>query len=480
MKLRYQAAILLGIPLLCQLAFAQILVSNLQQLDEAAIEEARAKKAIASCQEVRSCVARYNMLIAVERLDGVANSKAKLERLKKIADFNLGELRDATRGDKDSAAKVEDYASTVGYLQKLFVDIMGAYEQEEEKPAFARFLSEGEALEDLATTLSRSVEIEDGLISKYAPLQEKFQPLALAERRKLRDSVIVFAITDAVVVVLLFAYFGRITLRRMHTLMTNISEFSKGRTELEPVGGADELTELDQEFRTMAIARTEADQKQRSMYAMISHDLRSPLTSAGLSLSYVEQVSEGVLPEKAQIKLRKVNAEIDRLMRLASSFLDLEQLDAGSLKLNREIVDLNDLVQAALDAVSALAQAKQISLITAIEAPVTVNVDRDRIVQVLVNLLSNAVKFSPNGSEVKIDCRPINDGHVISIEDAGKGIASEDLAKLFQRFSQLDGTTSGGSGLGLFICKLLVELHGGAIGADSAADGSVFWFSLPK
>jgi len=478
-QLRYQAAILLGVPLLCQLGFAYLLVSNLQQLDEAATRESRAKQVIASCQEVRSCFAKYNMLIAVQRIDGAKLAQAQVPRLKAIAENSLERLREATRDDKESAAKVEDYCRTSTHLQNVFLDIMGAYGKRTDKPAFAEFISEPEALDDLATSLARAISDEDYLLDKYGKVEAQFQPKAFEERLRLRDSITTFAIVDTVIVLLLAVYFGRNTLNRLRKLMINISAFSSGKPEMVVVGGNDELGELDAEFRKMAEARVEAEQRQRSMYAMISHDLRSPLTSVGLSISYVEETGKDVLPEKALNKLHKVNSEIDRLMRLASSFLDLEQLDSGTLKLNRQPIEVNSLVQKSVDAVSGLAEAKGIQLIVSIADASNVVADQDRITQVLINLLSNAIKFSPENSKVTLAGCSHSERYELTVTDEAGGLKPEDHEKLFKRFSQLENTVSGGSGLGLYICKLLVEAHGGSIGARSTIGGTGFWFTLP-
>ena len=174
------------------------------------------------------------------------------------------------------------------------------------------------------------------------------------------------------------------------------------------------------------------------------------------------------------------------LLQLISELLDLSKIGAGRLELAREPLVLGPVLREAADSVHALVEAHHHTLV--VEPPaaeVTVTADRTRLRQVLLNLLSNAIKFTPDGGRVTLAARPEGaDGCVrISVTDTGIGIAPQDQPKLFQEFVQVDASASRryeGTGLGLALCKRLVELHGGGIGLDSALGrGSTFWFTLP-
>jgi len=144
---------------------------------------------------------------------------------------------------------------------------------------------------------------------------------------------------------------------------------------------------------------------------------------------------------------------------------------------------LDSIVKRAVDSVSGLADQKSIE-IDAPECTLNVNVEADRIVQVLVNLLSNAIKFSPENSKIVVSASDLPTGVKVTVADQGRGIPKDKLAEIFDRFSQVeheDATTHGGTGLGLAICKAIVEGHGGIIGVDSdEGSGSRFWFIIQK
>jgi len=143
-----------------------------------------------------------------------------------------------------------------------------------------------------------------------------------------------------------------------------------------------------------------------------------------------------------------------------------------------------DYLVSAVASVSALAQAKKLT-IRNLAAQEYVNIDRNRIVQVVVNYLSNAIKFSPAEGKVEITSEIMNEpapGRLtVSVRDYGSGLTKEEKAKLFQKFAQTEGGKSaGGAGLGLAICKSIVKAHGGSVGVSSeAGKGAIFWFWLP-
>ncbi|MBA3859620.1 MAG: hypothetical protein C0507_22160 [Cyanobacteria bacterium PR.3.49] len=227
--------------------------------------------------------------------------------------------------------------------------------------------------------------------------------------------------------------------------------------------------------------RKELEQLKQQFMAMVSHDLRTPLNSVKNFLGMLNTPIYGSLSEKGGVRKQAVELEIDRLNRLIDDLLDLEKLEAGKMELELKPVRISSLVTLAHEAVRGVAEKKNIE----IELPKEereVNMDGERIIQVLVNLLSNAVKFSPEGSTVSVVSEMSQDSLKLSVVDQGTGLPEGAEKMLFSRFKQFvkGPNAPKGSGLGLAICKEIVSAHNGKIGVVSEpGKGSTFWFTIP-
>ncbi|MBK6921610.1 MAG: PAS domain-containing sensor histidine kinase [Deltaproteobacteria bacterium] len=219
--------------------------------------------------------------------------------------------------------------------------------------------------------------------------------------------------------------------------------------------------------------------------SIVSHELRTPLTSIRGSLGLLEGGVVGALPERAHELVQIARINTDRLVRLISDMLDLDKMEEGLLELQRQSLALREVIEASMHEMAGLAAHIGVTLDhgSADGIELQLIADRDRLVQVLVNLLSNAIKFSPTRGTVKIAMMQRSAFARVEVTDQGPGIAAEDQPRLFQKFSQLDASDSrarGGSGLGLVICKRIIEASGGRIGVISTPGrGSRFWFELP-
>jgi PAS domain S-box-containing protein len=220
---------------------------------------------------------------------------------------------------------------------------------------------------------------------------------------------------------------------------------------------------------------------------VISHELRTPLTSIRGALGLMAGGAVGTLPPKAQRMADVALNSCQRLVRLVNDILDVEKLSAGKLELDLEPLPVAGVIEAALEEMRAMAQQAGVTL-TATHTDSVVLADRDRIAQTLANLLSNAVKFSPEGGVVTVSAGPApseaaGEGHVqFTVTDQGAGIPADKLESIFDRFAQVDATDTRaktGTGLGLPICRGIVEQHGGRIWAASIpGSGSTFTFIL--
>ena len=220
---------------------------------------------------------------------------------------------------------------------------------------------------------------------------------------------------------------------------------------------------------------------------VISHELRTPLTSIRGALGLMAGGAVGTLPPKAQRMADVALNSCQRLVRLVNDILDVEKLSAGKLELDLELLSVDEVVGAALEEMRAMAQQAGVTL-SANHTDAVVLADRDRIAQTLANLLSNAVKFSPAGGVVTVSAGPASpeaggDGMVLfTVTDQGPGIPADKLETIFDRFAQVDASDNRaktGTGLGLPICRGIVEQHGGRIWATSTpGKGSTLTFIL--
>ena len=232
----------------------------------------------------------------------------------------------------------------------------------------------------------------------------------------------------------------------------------------------------------------EVDQLKSQFLANMSHELRTPLNSIiGFSRVILKGI-DGPVSDMQQQDLTAIYNSGQHLLGLINDILDLARIEAGKMELNFEEVHLADMATSVMSTAKGLVKEKPIQLVQRIPQNMpAVRGDTMRVRQVLLNLISNASKFTDHGSitvETSIQRGPTGKMEgLINVIDTGPGISIEDQKKLFQAFSQVDGSAtrkSGGSGLGLSICANLVQLHGGRIGVHSVVGGgSTFWFTLP-
>lgn len=216
-----------------------------------------------------------------------------------------------------------------------------------------------------------------------------------------------------------------------------------------------------------------------------SHELRTPVTSIKLLLESLHAGAKDDVRVRDEF-LNNLMREADRLHILVNDLLDLARLEAHE-KLRMAEIDIRKVVHESIMTVSPLAQKKGIAIKENIESELSEMVaDQLRLGQVIVNLVNNAVKFTPNGGEVRVIVRRVNQHQIeFKIQDTGIGIPAEDLPYIFDRFYRVEQNrqrrqNSGGSGLGLTICKQVVELHGGKISASSSNKGTAFTFTIPQ
>ncbi len=217
----------------------------------------------------------------------------------------------------------------------------------------------------------------------------------------------------------------------------------------------------------------EADRRKNDFLAVLSHELRNPLAPLKSSLYVLERAAPG--SEQAKRALRVIDRQVTQLENLVNDLLDVTRLSHKKIKLQKERLDLNDLVRRTVEDNCAAFEKNEIHLdLSVAPAAVYANVDATRVAQLVGNLLQNAAKFTRRGGRTRASLASEAGKAVIRVADDGIGMTPETLSRLFQPFSQADhglDRSKGGLGLGLALVKGLVELHGGSIGAFSAGLG---------
>ncbi|MCL6611728.1 MAG: cell wall metabolism sensor histidine kinase WalK [Peptococcaceae bacterium] len=247
--------------------------------------------------------------------------------------------------------------------------------------------------------------------------------------------------------------------------------------------GKDEIAQLAGTFNYMKNRLKQVEEMRKNLIANVSHELRTPLTSVR---GFIQGILEGVIgPADREKYLRRAYEETGRLSRLVDDLLQLARIQSGSLKLNKEMVDVGELIGEIIEEVSLLARQKRIALSAeAAGEGITALADRDRLKQIILNLLHNAVNYTGDGGRVRVRAGAENGKCTVTVQDDGPGIPEDQLELIFEKFHRVEESRSrqaAGTGLGLSIARELVELHGGAISARSEVGrGTEITFSLPS
>ena len=262
--------------------------------------------------------------------------------------------------------------------------------------------------------------------------------------------------------------------------------YRRFRLYTAPVHGADQLGGQDAPLGRIFVLRdvtreSEAERMRTALIATVSHELRSPLTAIkGYTDSLIDSGPWDATTEREFLTI--IAASADKLAALVDNLLDAAKMEAGVLRLEREPVRVERIAQQVAAHRQMYASRHPVTVDAAPDLPLA-DADPMRVEQVLANLVDNAIKYSPNGGPITI--RIVGgDTLTVSVSDRGVGIAPEHIERLFERFYRVEGDlarTTKGVGLGLYICKSLIEAHGGHMWVDSTPGvGSTFSFTLPK
>ena len=301
-------------------------------------------------------------------------------------------------------------------------------------------------------------------------------------KRAILAFLLIFAVIMIVVYPLLKYTISRI-LSPVKEMTLAAKRFGEGDfSEKVNLSDQNEMGYLANTLNDMASSLEAIEENRKSFISNVSHELRTPMTTIG---GFVDGILDGTIPESQQKHyLSIVSDETKRLSRLVTAMLNMSKIEAGELKLNPKAFDISAEIFNVLLSFEQIIERKHIE-ISGLDRlhSVTVTADEDMIHQVIYNLVDNAVKFTENGT-ISVFADDDENATLIKVVNTGAGISSEEREKIFERFYKVDKSRSydvKGAGLGLYICKTIVEMHGGSIGCNSEEGKyTEFWFTIPK
>ncbi len=354
-----------------------------------------------------------------------------------------------------------------------------------------------------------------GAISVTIPFDKTFSEIAANRKRMFIATLLIVSSLMAAMLLMM----RNLVLTPMRRLKTSIRQLPEGKYNPEdmPATG-DEFEDLCRAFSEMAGSLTEyhtclndkiraatediegtnrklveankllseANMRKSDFIARASHELRTPLTSIKGAMDYIMARLAALPPEKIQgtsiddlsLFFQVIRNNAERLIRMVTMMLDIERIEAGTAELQFTIANLPELIAEIMTSLQLDADEKGISLFADLPDSLLACIDEDRIKQVVINLLSNAIKFSPEDSEIIISTFHENGFITVAVHDGAPGIPESEQEKIFEKFYKRGGKE--GAGLGLSICKSIVEAHDGVIGVGSSVtSGNSFYFKLP-
>lgn len=313
------------------------------------------------------------------------------------------------------------------------------------------------------------------------PLNPRFDQIEASFISSVNYSLILAVSIAGLMALLLTFVLSRRILGPIETLTATAREMEKGNLSLRvAVHSKDEIGQLTRAFNAMADGLAQVEALRRNMVSDVAHELRTPLTNIR---GYLEAIRDGVARPTSPL-IASLHEEAMLLTRLVDDLQELALAEAGQLRLVKQRVTLGEVVEKATSAVQLELVERRLTLDVSVPADLPmVEVDPERIGQVIRNLLSNAMRHTPPGGTIRIAAALAEDELLVEVRDTGVGIAPEQLPYIFERFFRADHSrarATGGAGLGLSIVKQLVKAHHGRIWAESAlGEGTVFRFTLP-
>lgn len=477
LKISHKGYLLVGLTLCFELVLVAALVAALQRADQEIKREIHSKSVIACA----SMLERY-------AVDGAAAAGAYTYRRtayfkRRVAAAQDGYMKESARLRellKDDPKQLARLNETKGMIDQGISFLSLILTNADDDYSFNRLLA---TPREFKTTWAM-VEKLMGSMNEIIDPERQVALESVAEQEKNRVIVqvvvIVIVVLNVAICLGLAFVFTRQIIDRLNNIRENTERLAAGVPLNEPLAGEDEIVQLDHFFHSMANQLKQAEQEKEQLVSMVGHDLRAPLTSVRAVLTMLDSGVLGELNEKGKSRVSMADSELERLIKLINDLLAVEKISSGRFEIYSRPIEIASVMHKSANAVRSMAQEKSIE-IDVKDCSLLAQADDERLIQVLVNFLSNAIKFSPEGSTISIEAEQVDGWVETRVRDQGRGVPQELARSIFDRFRQVDRKDElSGSGLGLSICKTIIEKHGGFVGVlPNSGGGSIFWFRVP-
>ncbi|MBY0548029.1 MAG: HAMP domain-containing histidine kinase [Candidatus Obscuribacterales bacterium] len=474
-RIRHKGLVLIGLPLVTQMVFLGALCLVLQDANLQLSKQSKARKIISGMKAVVEDAADSAIIVMLGR--GHPEQEQLVREQEIRIRTKLDNLKALATADTDRTTSSSSIAQTVEKITESHRTIL----EESKKRALTPTTAGEKLVSDYLTSWnSLTKEVEE--------LAAREENLEATDTKVLKDIgnnlgiLLLVGLTVNVLSALGLTWFvSKNIVRRIDQVRQNAERILRREPLLPPVNGLDEIAHLDRSFHDAATAIKQEQELKQKLVAIASHELRSPLTAITLSLGILSSGEYGELSEKNAQRIARAEAGAERLIALINDILDIEKMEAGKFELVKQRLQIREVVSRAIECIRPIAEKKAITIENEAQAA-EVEADPERLLQVLINLLTNAIKFSPAGQTVRATTCAIERAEVIvRIEDRGSGIDEDIRDRIFEQFvTKADRDNPEGTGLGLPICKAIVEQHGGSIGCEAIdGGGTAFWFSIP-
>lgn len=474
--------VLIAVPLVFEFVFVAGLFMLLRRADLQVERAAHTQKLITEVQKLQSSVTRAAYSIAMLALKKSELSTALSQAAVDSLPESLSEIKNLSQKDEHEskivAKLIRDSQEMSEQLQRLRLSIIDA-----------GISSSIQLLATCARDIDRLMMDITSSSEQICSYDYSINRVALESKSKTRQGLLLWLagglFANLSLAVLLTVYLNKSTVSRLNILTKNTRLFESKQPLLPALEGRDELAELDQVFHGMAESIMQMEKTKEEFYQMITHDLRSPLSGTMLTLEMACNGSFGELPQQATKRLESARQNCSRLISLINQLIDVAKLESGTLSLNVSELNTEDFLQQAVTSVRGLVEASKIELLLENRGPERFSGDLEALTRVLTNLIANSVKFMESGKKIILASSLSQPEEIeFSVIDQGPGIPADQLPLIFERFRQVNlprgQRRKEGAGLGLYICKRIVEAHAGSIGAESKlGEGSRFWFRIP-